>query len=120
MGQVPVKVFGKVNIGDYIIPSGKNDGIGMAISPLQLSTEHIEKIVGIAWSASVNVFGFNMVNVVVGLNTNDNNPIIQKLEKQNPKLLSNLLSWYVKNVAIRPKLNFQIMILLKFNLVLPL
>ena len=30
-GQVNIKVIGKVNIGDYIIPSGHNDGSGIAI-----------------------------------------------------------------------------------------
>jgi hypothetical protein len=82
MGQVPVKVFGIVNIGDYILPSGKNDGIGISISPSNLTTEHIKKIVGIAWSESDNIFGFHMINVAVGLNNNDNNPIIEKLETQ--------------------------------------
>lgn len=82
MGQVPVKVFGKVNIGDYIIPSGKNDGIGIAIQSSQITSENIKNIVGIAWSTSDIGFGFNMVNVAVGLNKNDNNPIVEKLEKQ--------------------------------------
>ncbi len=31
MGQVPVKVVGTVNAGDYIVASGKNDGKGIAI-----------------------------------------------------------------------------------------
>jgi hypothetical protein len=82
MGQVPVKVVGKVNIGDYILPSGKNDGIGIAIAPTELKTEHIKNIVGIAWESADNIFGFNMINVAVGLNTNDNNPILEKLETQ--------------------------------------
>jgi hypothetical protein len=82
MGQVPVKVFGKVNIGDYILPSGKNDGIGIGISSAYLTSEHIKKIVGVAWTGSDNISGFNMVTVAVGLNNNDNNPILKKLEKQ--------------------------------------
>ncbi|TBN04850.1 hypothetical protein EYD45_06210 [Hyunsoonleella flava] len=80
MGQVPVKVFGKVNIGDYIIPSGKNDGIGVAIAPSLITTKDVKKIVGIAWESSNNITGFNVVNTAVGLNTNDNNPIIENLE----------------------------------------
>jgi hypothetical protein len=80
MGQVPVKVYGKVNIGDYIIPSGKNDGIGIAIEPSKIKIKDIKKIVGVAWTAVDNIFGFNMVNVAVGLNANDNNPMIEKLE----------------------------------------
>ncbi|MDZ7765197.1 MAG: hypothetical protein U5K00_12340 [Melioribacteraceae bacterium] len=30
MGQVPVKVIGIVKTGDYILPSGLNDGVGIA------------------------------------------------------------------------------------------
>lgn len=82
MGQVPVKVFGKVTIGDYIIPSGKNDGIGISISPKRITSKNVKEIVGIAWGKSNNVAGFNLINVAVGLNTNDNNPIIENLEKQ--------------------------------------
>lgn len=82
MGQVPVKVFGKVSIGDYIIPSGNNDGIGRAIPRKSVTTEQINQIVGVAWSVNEFSTGFNMVNVAVGLNANDNNPIIQQLEQK--------------------------------------
>ena len=78
MGQVPVKVFGKVSIGDYIIPSGKNDGVGIAVSPERISVQKIKEIVGVAWSE--NTQGFGLVNVAVGLNRNDNNLAIEKLE----------------------------------------
>ena len=82
MGQVPVKVFGKVNIGDYIIPSGKNDGIGIAIAPSQITSKHVKNIVGTAWTESNNVSGFSLINVAVGLNNNDNHPLVVKLEEQ--------------------------------------
>ena len=64
MGQVPVKVFGKVNMGDYIIPSGKNDGIGIAISPSKINTTNVKQIIGIAWENFEGVASFNMINVV--------------------------------------------------------
>ncbi|GAA4885193.1 hypothetical protein GCM10023311_04750 [Flaviramulus aquimarinus] len=82
MGQVPVKVFGKVNIGDYIVPSGNNDGLGIGISPSQITSKHIENIVGIAWEQSDIVLGVNMINVAVGLNENDNTPLVKKLKNQ--------------------------------------
>ncbi|NMH89391.1 hypothetical protein [Flavivirga algicola] len=82
MGQVPVKVFGKVNMGDYIIASGKNDGVGVAVNPSDISLENVKNIVGIAWEEKGGNTGFSMVNVAVGLNRNDNNPIIEKLEKK--------------------------------------
>ena len=82
MGQVPVKVFGKVNIGDYIVPSGKNNGVGIAVNPSQVTIENIKNIVGVAWGKNTNMVGVNMINVAVGLNNNDNNPIVEKLENQ--------------------------------------
>ncbi len=81
MGQVPVKVFGVVNIGDYIIPSGNNDGIGVAVSPEKITLNQIKNIVGRAWAKSDGIKTFTLVNVAVGLNNNDNNPIVEKLEK---------------------------------------
>ncbi|MTE27330.1 hypothetical protein [Winogradskyella ouciana] len=85
MGQVPVKVFGMVNIGDYIIPSGKNDGIGVAVPKTSIKLEDVKNIVGVAWSKSDNISGFNMVNVAVGLNTNDNSPIVSDLKNRVDK-----------------------------------
>ena len=71
MGQVPVKVAGNVAIGDYIIPSGNNDGIGVAVHPAEMSLENYKKIVGVAWSPAQNTAEFSLVNVAVGINAND-------------------------------------------------
>lgn len=80
MGQVPVKVFGKVNIGDYILPSGKNDGIGIAIHPKAITTSQLKQIVGIAWSTNEQYNSFSMINTAVGINKNDASLIIETLE----------------------------------------
>lgn len=47
MGQVPVKVRGIVQSGDYIIPSGLNDGVGIA------TKKRTAKCVGQAWETSL-------------------------------------------------------------------
>jgi hypothetical protein len=70
MGQVPVRVIGKVNRGDYILPDGTNRGYGKAIAPGKMKPEEFGRIVGIAWSSSENGT-YNMINVAVGLNAND-------------------------------------------------
>lgn len=80
MGQVPVKVFGKANIGDYIIPSGKNDGIGVAIAPDKIKISQIKDIVGTAWAE--NQLGFGVINVAVGLNRNDSSLVLENIENQ--------------------------------------
>ena len=70
MGQVPVRVMGRVAIGDYILPSGNNDGFGKAVKSADLRTEDFARIVGVAWQAGES-FPMNVVNVAVGINTND-------------------------------------------------
>lgn len=82
MGQVPVKVFGRVNIGDYIIPGGRNNGIGVAVSKDKIASKDIKSIVGVAWEESKDVLGLNLINVAVGINENDNNLIVQALENK--------------------------------------
>lgn len=70
MGQVPVKVKGKVSIGDYILPSGQNDGFGKGVSPERMKMDDYGKIVGIAWTASENRVA-GVVNMAIGINKND-------------------------------------------------
>ena len=66
MGQLPVVVRGKVKAGDYIIPSGLEDGTAAAVSPEDLALHHLGRTLGRAWSNSDNeVYG--LVNVVIGL-----------------------------------------------------
>ncbi|BDX37949.1 hypothetical protein CYCD_13040 [Tenuifilaceae bacterium CYCD] len=70
IGQVEAKVIGKVNAGDYIIPSGNNDGTGIAISPDDIQFDDYLKIAGVAWSSSQSN-DISFINVAVGLNTTD-------------------------------------------------
>ena len=90
MGQVPVKVFGKVNLGDYIIPNGVNNGVGMAVSPDKLNPVDVKNIVGIAWSASDKALSINTVNVAIGLNVNDNQKMIEKQQSEIIELKSQI------------------------------
>jgi len=52
LGQVPVRVIGKVNAGDLIIPSGKEDGVAIAVSPESITANQLEVVVGRAWESS--------------------------------------------------------------------
>ena len=70
MGQVPVKVLGKVKAGDYIVPGGYNNGAGIAVSPEDIRPDQYQEIVGIAWSGSESQ-QYSYVNVAVGLNAHD-------------------------------------------------
>lgn len=96
MGQVPVTVRGVVHPGDYILPSGLNDGTGIAIAPEDLTLEHIDQVLGRAWSGSKNAV-ISVINVAVGLNTRDaarvlhrQNDRISELLDTNARLLERL------------------------------
>ncbi len=82
MGQVPVKVAGPVAVGDYIIPSGNNDGCGVAMNPAKMKIGDYSKIVGVAWEAAKDA-PWNYVNVAVGINAND---LTNKVEELNQKV----------------------------------
>lgn len=71
MGQIPVKVRGIVLQGDYILPSGLNDGTGIGVSPKKIKPEQYRQIVGVAWSEALINESISLVNMAIGLNTND-------------------------------------------------
>ncbi|MCC7149903.1 MAG: hypothetical protein IT216_11855 [Saprospiraceae bacterium] len=88
MGQIPVKVRGLVMPGDYILPSGSNDGCGIAVSPDRLTPSQYKDIVGIAWSSASASNGISMVNMAIGLNSND----MARLGEQQERRISELES----------------------------
>ncbi|MFA6233859.1 MAG: hypothetical protein WC824_06695 [Bacteroidota bacterium] len=66
LGQVPVKVVGPVSVGDYILPSGRDNGVGIAVAPAMLTLEQCAYVVGVSWeSLPAGVPGY--VNVAVGM-----------------------------------------------------
>ena len=81
IGQAPAKVLGSINPGDYILPSGSNDGVGMAVSPDNIEPYQYQKIVGIAWPND-GLAQYGYVNVAVGLNANDVSRMSIKQEKK--------------------------------------
>ena len=92
MGQVPVRVVGQVAIGDYIIPSGNHDGMGIAVHPADMKLGDYSRIVGVAWQAAKDA-SLNVVNVAVGINTND---LTTKMVAMSQQLDS--LNWKTDNI----------------------
>ncbi|MBL7964110.1 MAG: hypothetical protein JNM31_09750 [Flavobacteriales bacterium] len=82
MGQVPVKVRGPVNVGDYVLPSGFSDGTGRAVAPDAMTLDDYAHIVGVAWSATQNPF-LDYINVAIGLNNND---LVGQLARQRSEM----------------------------------
>ncbi len=70
VGQVKVKAKGVVNSGDWIIPSGDNDGAGIAVNiesvtTLTQITKYLKQKVCIAWQSKADQ-GIAMINCAVG------------------------------------------------------
>ncbi|MCH8331332.1 MAG: hypothetical protein IH946_08110 [Bacteroidetes bacterium] len=54
IGQIPLLVEGEVHEGDYMIPSGANDGKAMAISSAAITRELFNQVIGRALESSEN------------------------------------------------------------------
>jgi hypothetical protein len=68
VGQVAVKVRGPVRAGDLIVPSGFDDGLGVAMSPEEAAARGVSLVVGTAWQSSEEA-GIKRINTAVGLHT---------------------------------------------------
>jgi len=91
LGQVPTRVVGKVNLGDYIIASGNNDGLAIAFSPKNLPTRLFDQIIGVAWEESQGE-SIDIINVAIGLNSNDLSSKIENLENELSQMKEELAS----------------------------
>ena len=99
LGQVPIRVRGPVRTGDYIIPSGRNDGTGLAVSPERLTPELASQVVGRSVQNS-SEDGIKLVKGTVGLH-NATQPVyamnqkmvqeIRDLTQANQQLVARLV-----------------------------
>ncbi|MFK5983114.1 MAG: hypothetical protein QM499_09380, partial [Flavobacteriaceae bacterium] len=81
MGQVPVLTIGDVEVGDYIVATGYNDGYAKALSAEEILLKDLKNIIGRAWTGS-NGNKVSLINVSVGLKTNEWVTIFEQQEKK--------------------------------------
>ncbi len=106
MGQVPTKVVGKVNPGDHILPSGYNNGFGIAKSPEFMRPQDFKKSLGVAWEGSREGEDYGYVNTAIGLNSNALADVVQEQEakiheleekmERNNSILAELVPGYAE------------------------
>ncbi|MEO0403401.1 MAG: hypothetical protein AAF193_00880, partial [Bacteroidota bacterium] len=101
IGQAPTQVIGGAKAGDYILPSGENDGLAIAVPADKLPTSQYKEIIGITWESS-NSTGIRAINVAVGLNTNDLATRMAELEDRVARLESVLLGETMVELAEAP------------------
>jgi hypothetical protein len=82
LGQVPVRVLGKVSLGDYIIPSGGKNGFAVAVPPEYMTPSDFKRVVGVAWSSGNEKAPYSLINVAVGMNHHITAGIIQQQAKE--------------------------------------
>lgn len=90
MGQVRTRVFGPVSVGDYILPSGNNDGFAIAVHPREMKPGDYSRIIGVSWENGLSNVPFNLVNVAVGINANDLSREVVALEKKVEAIMAYL------------------------------
>ena len=81
LGQVPVRIQGEVNVGDFILPSGENNGYATAVSRDEIRFDQIPDIVGVAWESGLDPY-FNMVNCSVGLDRQGTRQLTNLIQKE--------------------------------------
>ena len=104
IGQAPVRVRGIVNAGDFIIPSGQNDGTGIAVSPEEITPEQFDVVVGQAWESSKEA-GIKLIRTAVGLIQRD--PTVGRLIATNHQQAKRLAVLEAKLNAIEARLTRQ-------------
>ena len=81
MGQIPVKVIGPVESGDYIIANDKIPGYGIAVAPKEISLDEMKFVVGRSWETDLSS-NPKMVNTLVGVNGGDYLGAIKDLDQK--------------------------------------
>ena len=66
MGQVDLRLRGPVEAGDFVIPSGLEDGMAVAVAPDQLTLDQLATVIGQAWEDNA-APGVKQIRVLVGL-----------------------------------------------------
>lgn len=70
LGQVPVKVRGPVRAGMFLVPSGGDDGVAVAVGEDALDADTAAKVVARAWQSDAGR-GVRTVRAVVGLGASE-------------------------------------------------
>ena len=81
LGQVPVRVLGKVAFGDYIMASGRQDGTAVAVAPDALGLDQVRYVVGQAWESS-DQLDEKKVNVAITSQSDVYGAIVKKQQQE--------------------------------------
>jgi len=104
MGQIPIKILGPVNSGDYIIGNNETPGYGYAKNPNDMSIDDFKLAVGRSWENDSST-GVKMINTVVGLHNGDYIKILKRYEEKFKESEARFESLESKVDALVQKIN---------------
>lgn len=81
LGQIPVRTRGTVEVGDYLIPSGLEDGTARAIAPDALTAAQAAQVIGVSWEAST-IEGAKLVKAAVGMKPHEYMQVIRNQKER--------------------------------------
>ena len=91
IGQVPVRVRGPVEAGNWVVASGERDGTGIARSPEGLSPDQLRRVIGQALESNARK-GEHRINVAIGLGAHEPySEALVRLHARNTKLQKRLV-----------------------------
>jgi hypothetical protein len=81
IGQVPVKVMGPVETGDFIIANPSTPGYGIAVDVKEITADQMALAIGKSWETNT-APGFKFVNAIVGMHNNGWAAPVSRLQQQ--------------------------------------
>jgi hypothetical protein len=99
MGQVPVMVVGGAKAGDYLIPSGRNDGTAVAVDPAKVTVWQTDRVLGRALEASDNATA-DFVNTLIGVDAKAESKVLRRHEGRLAELGARVASLGEQNRAL--------------------
>jgi hypothetical protein len=86
IGQAPVKVRGHVKAGDFLIPSGLEDGTAVGVDPLDIGPGQLSAVFGTAWEEVFGT-GTSKVNAAIGIDqASASSVVIRALHERQRRL----------------------------------
>ena len=95
MGQVPIRVVGRVESGDFILASGDADGFGIARSREELRLADIQNVVGVAWEDGNDEYLIQNIHCSVGVQNHAIPLVIEKMSEEIQSLMMGNGNTYV-------------------------
>lgn len=101
LGLASVRVSGPLHAGDFIVPSGRNDGMGVAVAPDALTLDQAARFAGRAWTSDL-AEGSRLAALAIGFDGAD--AVVLRLLAQNQQQTIHIAELEARLVALEQAL----------------